>query len=249
MSEQQSEIQARALRLAMDYAIIALNGMNFDTSLASVKTEDIPRIAADICNNGRGRLVALLTAESERDELKKEIGEFQNDAKALIDGIAETNVDGAGSDTGRWQDFTIAEIGMGLNKLKDDCDQLRADLAKANAQLSERKTVHEWLNTKSIPTTEYGKPICLLRRLRIALDTWQTEPLAEIEKVRSDLATAKAENVVLRDAVSAMPVARESLRQVKDLANLNEATRNIIGAVGNFLNDALRTLAEKGVVL
>lgn len=38
------------------------------------------------------------------------------------------------------------------------------------AKLSERKTVHEWLNANGIPSNELGKPICLLRRLRIALD-------------------------------------------------------------------------------
>lgn len=40
----------------------------------------------------------------------------------------------------------------------------------ARAKLSERKTVHEWLNAAGIPTHEHNKPLCLLRRLRIALD-------------------------------------------------------------------------------
>lgn len=38
------------------------------------------------------------------------------------------------------------------------------------AKLSERKTVHQWLNKLAIPVKENGKDICLLRRLRIALD-------------------------------------------------------------------------------
>jgi hypothetical protein len=38
------------------------------------------------------------------------------------------------------------------------------------AKLSERKTVHEWLNAKGIPSEEFGKPICLLRRLSIAIN-------------------------------------------------------------------------------
>lgn len=38
------------------------------------------------------------------------------------------------------------------------------------AKLSERKTVHEWLNETGIPTEEEtGKPMCLLRRLAVAL--------------------------------------------------------------------------------
>lgn len=39
----------------------------------------------------------------------------------------------------------------------------------AVAKLSERKTVHEWLNAKGVPTQENRKPLCLLRRLAIAL--------------------------------------------------------------------------------
>jgi hypothetical protein len=45
-----------------------------------------------------------------------------------------------------------------------------ADWLEAEAKLSERKTVHEWLNDANIPREEFGKPICLLRRLRIAID-------------------------------------------------------------------------------
>ena len=39
-----------------------------------------------------------------------------------------------------------------------------------SAKLGERKTVHEWLNQKNIPCyEETGKPMCLLRRLAVAL--------------------------------------------------------------------------------
>jgi len=41
---------------------------------------------------------------------------------------------------------------------------------KQMAQLSERKTVHKWLNEAGIPHTEEGQSLCLLRRLRIAVD-------------------------------------------------------------------------------
>ena len=40
------------------------------------------------------------------------------------------------------------------------------------AKLSERKTVHEWLTANGVPSEEMGKPICLLRRLRITLDEY-----------------------------------------------------------------------------
>ena len=37
------------------------------------------------------------------------------------------------------------------------------------SKISERKTVHEWLNDNRIPLSENGKPLCLLRRLAILL--------------------------------------------------------------------------------
>ena len=46
-----------------------------------------------------------------------------------------------------------------------ECERLRYE-----AHESERKTVHQWLNDALIPRKELGKPICLLRRLRIACD-------------------------------------------------------------------------------
>jgi hypothetical protein len=39
----------------------------------------------------------------------------------------------------------------------------------AKNKLSERKTVHQWLNMLNVPSEENGKPLCLLRRLSIAL--------------------------------------------------------------------------------
>lgn len=46
-------------------------------------------------------------------------------------------------------------------------------LARLEAHESERKTVHEWLNDLGIPKEEFGKPICLLRRLRITCDLFR----------------------------------------------------------------------------
>lgn len=51
------------------------------------------------------------------------------------------------------------------------------------AKLSERKTVHEWLNANGVPSEEMGKPICLLRRLRITLDLFAE---MQRDKVRLD---------------------------------------------------------------
>lgn len=46
----------------------------------------------------------------------------------------------------------------------------------AKAKLSERKTVHEWLNKAGIPTHEADRPLCLLRRLRITIDMIAAKP-------------------------------------------------------------------------
>lgn len=54
-----------------------------------------------------------------------------------------------------------------------------AGLAEIVAKLSERKTVHEWLNAAGIPLAEKGEPICLLRRLRIACDRLTRRPANE----------------------------------------------------------------------
>ena len=58
-----------------------------------------------------------------------------------------------------------------------EIQQLREQLAaaqeystKCHARMSERKSVHQWLTAQNIPEEENGKRICLLRRLRIALD-------------------------------------------------------------------------------
>lgn len=42
-------------------------------------------------------------------------------------------------------------------------------LIQQEAKLSERKTVHQWLNVIGIAREENGKPLCLLRRLSLAL--------------------------------------------------------------------------------
>lgn len=46
----------------------------------------------------------------------------------------------------------------------------RMTTEEMEAKLSERKTVHEWLNRVNIPKEENGEPICLLRRMSIACD-------------------------------------------------------------------------------
>ena len=47
--------------------------------------------------------------------------------------------------------------------------------ASTSNKISERKTVHEWLNAQGTPREENGKPLCLLRRLSIALNIHQPE--------------------------------------------------------------------------
>lgn len=52
-------------------------------------------------------------------------------------------------------------------------DKIAEKLEPMIAKISERKTVHEWLTSQKVPSTEMGKPLCLLRRLRIAMDRYQ----------------------------------------------------------------------------
>lgn len=44
------------------------------------------------------------------------------------------------------------------------------EIESLSAKLDERKTVHQWLNQIGVPDKEgTGKPMCLLRRLAVAL--------------------------------------------------------------------------------
>lgn len=52
------------------------------------------------------------------------------------------------------------------------------------AKISERKTVHQWLNAKGVPQEEAGKPMGLLRRLAIALSVHDGVRPLEMSDVR-----------------------------------------------------------------
>lgn len=67
----------------------------------------------------------LKEVEKENDE---EIGKFQNDVKNLIDQMANSNVDGGGSDSGDWRDFTLSEISQGLAYVIDERDEIKKEL-------------------------------------------------------------------------------------------------------------------------
>jgi hypothetical protein len=66
--------------------------------------------------------------------------------------------------------FGVVTALNSLGYLSSRPTQESADWTSAEAKLSERKTVHEWLNDAGVPREEFNKPICLLRRLRIAVD-------------------------------------------------------------------------------
>lgn len=82
----------------------------------------------------------ILELTKERDEAReshdKEIGEFQDEARALIlkmTGAPENTIDGKGSDAG-WQEFTLAEIGQGIAYLKDKLEAAQALVASYDRQ-------------------------------------------------------------------------------------------------------------------
>ena len=58
------------------------------------------------------------------------------------------------------------------NGVKGKRNKLLDRIAVMEVKLSERKTVHQWLNGLGIPKEEFEKPICLLRRLRILCDKY-----------------------------------------------------------------------------
>jgi len=66
--------------------------------------------------------------------------------------------------------YNLISALVSLGYLSSHLTPHAVDGVEAVAKLSERKTVHEWLNDAGIPADEFGKPICLLRRLRIAID-------------------------------------------------------------------------------
>ena len=74
----------------------------------------------------------------------------------------------------------------GKHELRGRLQRIQEMLAETDAQLSERKTVHEWLTALNIPGKEAGAEICLLRRLRIACDQ-----LAERDALRAALEYAQ----------------------------------------------------------
>ena len=76
------------------------------------------------------------------------------------------------------------EIDPGLqeNIIESICNS--NEFLEVGAKLSERKTVHEWLNDL-VPKEEFGKPICLLRRLRILCDEYRAaKTLDEIDAIK-----------------------------------------------------------------
>jgi len=69
-----------------------------------------------------------------------------------------------------------------LAQLQSDYDDLNKRFIEIYAKHTQRKTIHEMLNDAGIPREEGGKPLCLLRRIRILLDKYM-----ELEKVHKHL--------------------------------------------------------------
>lgn len=92
----------------------------------------------------------LNEAKKELQEHDKEIGEFQNNVKILIDELADSNVDGAGCDSGDWRDFTLSEIGQGLGHVIDLHEETKKQLT-ASRELNQKLV--ELINT--LPCLKY----------------------------------------------------------------------------------------------
>lgn len=150
------------------------------------RSENAERERDEAIKYGKGQHVALGICIEERDELKrrlenndKEIGKFQNDVKNLLDEKTGSNVDGAGSDSGDWRDFTLSEISQGLAVVAEQRDQLRVELAAAKEQLEalrKDKDRLDWLESvsKSISGAVHFKLPnlnCWSGSIRTAIDT------------------------------------------------------------------------------
>lgn len=116
-------------------------------------------------------------------------------------------------------------ISEALDELTDErildgryCDQtvidLRNALIEARAKLSERKTVHEWLNDLGIPREEAGKPICLLRRLSITVE--------KLREYREMAAIACHFIDMLNEYIE--PLAENPIEELRDLVQLIQET-------------------------
>lgn len=287
-------MQAKALRLAMDYAIIALNGMNFDTSLASVKTEDIPRIASDICANGRGRLAALLTAESERDELRevfdaaakerhgasgmccqlrdhvvKERDQLRAELASLRSniGVLYEWIQGNTSLTGKQKEAANCIFDQLDKGVKEDSglraelatiqlnleltgrivlardstiERLRAELAYANDAASKGEAGRKLSTALEEALKELSTAKVEIEKWKLGCETnadCYKAAVREQDNQRLELLKAKAENAALRDVARAA----DQVRILLGPPNLATGLKP--------LADALRALAEKGVVL
>ncbi len=110
------DYQAEAEGIAKDFALIALNAMNFDTSLESVKGDDLVRIAHAICCNKNGQLASLLEARDQLEELKHYLS---HDAECAIGNEHE--------DYSALQQ--LKHLHLGRDYWRKQTDQLRSQLA------------------------------------------------------------------------------------------------------------------------
>lgn len=107
------------------------------------------------------------------DTTKVTLDQSDDGCQILAPSLASSTAPVAGSELmkswTRLQDlsrFTLAT----RNDLRDAIQAMSSLVEDADRKISERKTVHTWLNAIGTPDTETtGKPMCLLRRLAVQL--------------------------------------------------------------------------------
>lgn len=147
----------------------------------------------------------LMQVQKERDTLRAELeavkGRAQdvsqeevNELQAILRTLAPSGralVHSARQLVDLWEKQTseLEAVKMDLETAQTSADNywreleaVRKERERDSAKLSERKTVHEWLNALNIPSEEDGKSLCLLRRLRITCDLFaelKSQPSAD----------------------------------------------------------------------
>ena len=149
-----------------------------------------------ICVRAISEILVRVPIIEERDRLERELRETKGQleyARARIAAITENKGDdevtdleksvrqslldwiGAGQgDECFWEHWEECPTKIDLTPsmvwlfLEAEIGRLQRQLNSARAKLSERKTVHEWLNQiGAADKEENGKPMCLLRRLAV----------------------------------------------------------------------------------
>lgn len=234
-----AEKRVRELEVELETAISSV------TAIRCTNHITVPHVNRTAHNGGEcGACIA-----EERDAAKSEVaeatirlgamaqklGESRAEPDALIAKLAEIEKE---RDAAKAED-ELAKVRADLAKAKEDLGVARdilalrvEQLATASAKLSERKTVHEWLNSKGVPCKEStGKPMCLLRRLAVALG------------IQAHGIPAVKESLIPDQVVSDISTAKEDMEHLKKWEKVGKAFWHAFHVLGDDDREGLESEA------